>query len=713
MKARLTLMIVLVAWLCGLQVSASPAGSDRLETDHFWFDNPDGSIENFPQYVDPSLRGWAMSISSSRYKPQLKNEPTGPYADLINWMFGRQARITVLALDTQGMSEAQLGQAAVAATTLVTRSTATTMGYLGALWQAMDEMVANKLGSAPRSDYHDGMEPGKPQPVTFMGKEAFRITSKMDMSRSPTMCAFGMPMLFVFDQYVYHDEAAQKMVGVIFQNTTLTETVDMTDDARLTTLFVNEVSKMLGYAGQDPSKTRMEEAYPNVDMKEYFAQHFHLKATPAGTPPCATRVEGKGSTAKIIVCGETLPPNILIGCPGPPEKTEDEGGGGTGGGGGGGTGGGGTGGGGGGTGGGGGGTGGGGGGGTGGSTESQEQTSVKQSGNKFAIIQLPENVAHTMCEDASNIYLLEAVSSWGASSNAVIAINKATGAISDIIAPQTVAERANIHHIGSDGKHLYVASEELGIRRYDGKSLASSTQIVNGHCHDNGERGKIIFSPNGRYMAYAGNCCYVFDLQDGNRRVKRYLGDSFVDATLTDAGDLYKVWDWELALARNNGIENDEGIESRSVGILLGGGPRCLQVIGDEVYLVGQSKVVKTGCGQFEWSEVGGFADPLTPEQAYLTRQGRGFAAVSGDMSHRFATVSVAGGSLTVGALGALNTGIKSSRHEENASTAELVYIDNNGNTWLQTNDFTLVVYNADGIRGLSGIAGKHVNYKR
>ena len=110
---------------------------------------------------------------------------------------------------------------------------------------------------------------------------------------------------------------------------------------------------------------------------------------------------------------------------------------------------------------------------------------------------------------------------------------------------------------------------------------------------------------------------------------------------------------------------------------------------------------------------MGGFADPLTPEQAYLTRHGRGFAAVSGDMSHRFATVSVAGGSLTVGALGALNTGIKSSRHEETASTAELVYIDNNGNTWLQTNDFTLVVYNADGIRGLSGIAGKHVNYKR
>ena len=42
MKTKLTLMMLLLACLCCLQASAMQTSQQRLETDYFWFDNPDG-----------------------------------------------------------------------------------------------------------------------------------------------------------------------------------------------------------------------------------------------------------------------------------------------------------------------------------------------------------------------------------------------------------------------------------------------------------------------------------------------------------------------------------------------------------------------------------------------------------------------------------------------------------------------------------------------
>lgn len=708
MKTRLTMMMVLMACLWWLPGSAAGASQQRLDADYFWFDNPDGTIEEYPQYIDPMMQGWAMSISSSRYAPGLKYEPTGQYKDVLNLMFGRQTRTTVYVMDTNGMDDARLGATAKAAVALTSKHSSTVMGYLAAIWSALDDLVTDKTGHTVKSDYRDGMDIGKPQQVMFMGKEAIRITYKMDMARSRMMCAFGMPMLFIFDQYVYLDDEAQKMVAVVFQSTTLTDMNDMAPDNRDYTQAFNALSKMLGYGGKDPNKTRLEEAFPMVDMKDYFAQHFHLKLVPPRDKPCVTQATGKGANIDITICGQHIPPEILIGCPGPPEH--------------------------------------GGGGGGGGQQppgknppppplphdppvdpplppqppqppvfpeDSLKAGNLQRSNSKFAVIQLPEGVKHTMCEDADNIYFLEPVNSWGTSSNAVVAISKYTGGFTDVIAPQTRVSRANIHHIGSDGKSLYFASEELGVRRYDGKSLDSSPQIVNGHCQDNGELGRIIFSPNGRYLAYAGNCCYVYDMEDGNKRVKRYLGGSFADAVLTNDGDIYKAYEWEVAAARNNGIENDDNIDSRSVGIMLGGGPKCLQLVGDNVYMVGLEKVAKTDCHQFQWSEAGSVS-PLEVDQACITPQGQGFAVVSGGMNQRFAAFTVSPDNVTVSSMGDINTGIKDkSGREVTARTASMVYIDNNGNIWLQTSNNTFIVYNPDGINGLNNAAGTYVVYKR
>ena len=56
MKTKLTLMMLLLACLCCLQASAMQASQQRLETDYFWFDNPDGTIENYPEYIDPMIK---------------------------------------------------------------------------------------------------------------------------------------------------------------------------------------------------------------------------------------------------------------------------------------------------------------------------------------------------------------------------------------------------------------------------------------------------------------------------------------------------------------------------------------------------------------------------------------------------------------------------------------------------------------------------------
>ncbi len=695
MKSKiLPLLTAVMCVVSALPVAAQPP----LETEYFYFDNPDGNIEAFAQYINPTMRNWAMSISSKAYTPALKSQPTGPNADLINLLFGRSARTTVFVMDTKGMTDAALTSTAQTALMLGSNYSAKILGLTGALWQAMDEMVSRQVKTHISSDFRDGMTIGQPQPVTFMGKEAVRVTSTMDMAQSPMMTVMGMPMRFTFDTYVYHDEEYDKMVAVTFNTTTMSDLASMSDGARSYTELYNSLSIMLGYGDANTGQTAMQQSYPGGDMKAYFEQHFHLKKgddIERTCTPCETRTVGRGANMKFIVCCDTIevdPPIFFTTTPTdttitlPPEQPGErhhinpqppE--------------------------------------------QPKVETTIRSGGDRdlkkrFAVIHLPSGVTHSMCEDENSYYFLEAVNPWGNSSNAVVALDKSTGAYRDVIVPQTKSPRANIHHIGSDGKSLYLASEELGILRYDGKSLASSQQLVDGHCENNGETGRIIFSPNGRYMAYAGNCCYVYDLQDGNKRVKRYLGDLFTDAVLTNAGDIYKADGWNVSLARNNGIENDDNIDSRSIGIACGGGAQCLQVLGDDVVLVGAEKTIKTASGAFDWGPVGELPSGISFEHAYLDRQGNIFGHVSG-MVNDFVAIFAIGtvdDLVHARAMGTLDTETRDdSGYVEKVQSADYIYIDLAGNVWMQMADWIWVVYNENGIVGLSNLAGKNTTLKR
>lgn len=66
---------------------------------------------------------------------------------------------------------------------------------------------------------------------------------------------------------------------------------------------------------------------------------------------------------------------------------------------------------------------------------------------------LPVNGEKPFCEDERNVYILEA--SWNGH-NAVFAVNKSTGNITEVVASMKKQPRGLIHQIGTDGKHLYL-----------------------------------------------------------------------------------------------------------------------------------------------------------------------------------------------------------------------------------------------------------------
>lgn len=66
------LLVTLNSWGQGF---AANAPNVKLETPYFYFDNPDGTIEIYPEYGIKGLENRIMSISSSKYANPLKNVP--------------------------------------------------------------------------------------------------------------------------------------------------------------------------------------------------------------------------------------------------------------------------------------------------------------------------------------------------------------------------------------------------------------------------------------------------------------------------------------------------------------------------------------------------------------------------------------------------------------------------------------------------------------
>lgn len=670
--------------------------SNPLETKTFYFDNPDGTIEAYPQYISPIYRPTALSISSSKYNAYDGGEgPTGQYRDIIDMIFARKARTTVFVLDKrepQGIVK------------LGTEYAGFQAGLIAALWDEMQRKV-NGQSVIVFGTYKDGYT-YKAEETTFMGKEAARIMMSIDMSKSPMMVAWGAPLRFNFEQYYYYDEEKDKTVGVIFQYLDIVPDSEIGFDKKVYSALLSIMGTVFGNGSPDRNKDKIAEKFRRVDMIDYFKQHFHLKDKKStfidyGRCPEGMKLVVRDGKKVFTLCGEIIgdPPydeELLKGselgdgggetkpiapkdpkpvppvAPKPvppldPQPEEDNGG----------------------------------------------IAHEERSNYPYGVVVLPSSIKKPFCEDQRYVYIME--DGWDAD-NSVFAINKRSGNIREYVVSKKKQPRGAIHQMGSDGKDLYLAVAGKGIVRYDGKSVASSTVVVADETiDDGGQDAKLIFSPNGRYMAQVGKMCKVYDSQNGYKLIKECDEVRFADALLTDEGDLFKSNGWETTVARNNGDVYECSNEKRDFTDVLKGITCCMQLVDNQVYLLAGFRIVKTDTPEMRWSTQSKLEDsPLRYVHAYIARDGYAFASTTGgaDMEKdRFVKIKPDG---STSVKNAIHTGIYDAyKQEYTTNHADRVYIDGNGNIWLLHLGSRIIIYNPDNLMGLAGLVRKVKTFKR
>jgi len=98
------LFLTISSWGQGV---AANAPNKKLETPYFYFDNPDGTIEMYPEYGIAGMDDRVMSISSSKYANPLKAEMKNPTDQKWLMLFvGRKTRTTVFVFDGKESAKA-------------------------------------------------------------------------------------------------------------------------------------------------------------------------------------------------------------------------------------------------------------------------------------------------------------------------------------------------------------------------------------------------------------------------------------------------------------------------------------------------------------------------------------------------------------------------------------------------------------------------------
>lgn len=663
---------------CWGQGIAANAPNLKLETPYFYFDNPDSTIEMYPEYGIAGMDDRVMSISSSKYANPLKAEMKNATDQKWLMLFlGRKTRTTVFVFD--GKESARGGMTAASV------YTGTLIGMWGALWEALRDKVGEALTDAriahtKKGSYKDYIKQEPPVELNFNGHEGGRIVWKMDMSNSWLSLIAAANIDLIFDLYTYYDEEYDKIVCVLFTYSELRDPV--TRDGKLAAGIMKTINAFSGTFDEKTGLTAMASFFEHRDMIDYFKKHFHLKKT-ANT--CVATTTGPKDGPKLILCEDTIqlinivePPQGPPGFPPPPRDSIGYGGGG------------------------------------GNYPPPQPPAQPGRSANKkdiFGVVDQEETIERPLEEDANNIYMLQA--SYG-SKNGIIAIEKSTGKVFEAVPTKTKKDRSTIYSIGSDGKHLYLDVQGIGIIRYDGKSIDSSEKIVSDPDFKPGWTGapfkRIIFSPNGRYMAYVGDRAKVYDLQDDKKCIKDTYECGAESQVLTDDGDLFSVDAYRVLVARNNGDKSD--VSSASVSDITGGAPCQLHIVGNEVYITGGKKLLKTDMKKFEWQLVSNMPDKESYMISEIDGNGSGFAVT--DAGGSFNVHAVFGKSGTTPKLmKKLNTGMKNQfKVDIDTHNVTSLHYDMKGNLWLQYAPHGYIVYNPGGIVGVPQVASKYVLYK-
>lgn len=664
------LLVTLNSWGQGF---AANAPNVKLETPYFYFDNPDGTIEIYPEYGIKGLENRIMSISSSKYANPLKNVPESDFErEWIMLFFGRKTRTTVFVFDGQESVKAAMMTSSV--------YTGTIMGCWGALWEGMRDKVSLALDDAriahtKRGSYKDYITQEPLVELNFNGHEGGRTVWRMDMSNSWISLMAAANIELVFDLYTYYDEEYDKIVCVLFTYSELKEPVSR-DDA-LAAGIMEVVSAATGYYDEETGHTTLANMFTHEDMIGYFKEHFHLKQC---DETCEAEFVGSPSDPKLKLCDkifniwieELLPPPPDPPTPDPPTPDPP--------------------------------------------TPNPPTQNTERKNNKnniLCVVEQEETIERPLEEDSKNMYILQ--DSHG-SKNGVIAVDKASGNMFEAVPMKTKKDHPTIWSIGAHGNDLYLDVDGIGIIRYDGKSIESSEVLVSDPDFKPGWTGshfkRIIFSPNGRYMAYVGDRAKVYDLQDNKKCIKETYECGGASQVLTDDGDLFSVDAYRVLVARNNGNKDESVTSEATVRDITGDAPCNLHILGNEVYITGGKKLLKTDMKKFDWTLVSTMPGSEGYKISGLSANGNGFAVTdAGGNFNVHAAFNTQGSTPTV--MKKIVTGLKNQFREEiDTHNVTSVRFDQDGNVWLQYSYAGYVVYNPNGLVGLSQIAGKYKLYK-
>ena len=658
--------------------TAGNSGRKTLETSYFYFDDVDGTIEAYPEYIYKGLEQRMMQVSSSKYVLGDTNVKglTPDMQYYTDYFFARRTRTTVFVFDGQESAQGAL----------MTGSTyaAKQIGVWAAMWEGLRDMVGSALDEAhiansKHGSYKDYISHSEPEELMFNGHEGGHITWKMDMSNSLLTMMCGVNIEEVFDLYSYYDEAYDKIVVVIFSYSETKEPASF-DVAAIgkvlgaLTEIQNFGSSNEKLANATEYQKTAAERFKRVDMIDYFKKHFHLKKTPKG---CIATTTGKGADLKLHLCDTTI--QIIDSIPTKePEETEEP------------------------------------------KPKEPKPKEPKEHGpvgvlnhSRYAIIEHGAYFDYPFAEDANNIYMIQ--DTYG--ENAVIAVNKLSGAISSAVKGKNGSSRPNIKAFNVHDGTIYLDVERRGIVRYDGKDVASSPLIgeVKHGWFSTGIPKPFVLSPNGRYLAYGDENITVYDLKENNKVVKK-CGDEWLRYVVTDKGDLYGVNAYSAALMRNNG--NDNGYDQQGtceLSSLIKGKALQLEQIGDTLFLVGENKIAKTPADKFEWTAATAINN-VTMNAAGLSQTKSGFSWINVDSAgNKFALFNT-GNSQPV-LQQQMNTNIKIPRYMGGyiVQKADNIHFDSMGNIWMRCEEAgrcLIVVYNPNGIVGLESLAGKYTEYK-
>lgn len=347
--------------------------------------------------------------------------------------------------------------------------------------------------------------------------------------------------------------------------------------------------------------------------------------------------------------------------------------------------------------------------------------------NNFAILEFDEWIDdNNPFEDEEYIYFLDYPNG---SSNALRAVNKKTGEVK-LVVPKKKRARTKICSAGSDGKNIYMRLEDKGIALFNGTDVNTS-ELVFPQTKDGfllyGNRGSnIITSPNGRYLFFYGDSPILYDLKE--RKVMRVgISTTTFGAIVTDDGLLIGIDYSEIYTGgKNLNVTTNTGSPKNREGqkVLKGdkidngaGGSFCsiwYEPADTTIWVAIGEQVLKSKAeADLKFKEV----YCLPGENKKFTRvvsNGQRVLAITDNYEkhiYEWDNKEMTGTPKISKELdtelhykdqnGYVNSVSKKTRGEGR------IFADSMGNFWLQEGDGRFIIYNPNGIKGLTTLKGK------